>query len=525
MSIGSNRITSQELLNVPDWAGYTADRVLSVFPGLDVYTCAAGISPSGVVHFGNLRDVMIANEVKKALEARGKKARLLFSWDEFDRFRKVPAGVPESWAEHVGKPLTSVPDPTGSFENYARRFQQPLEQSLVDLGIEADYRYQSDLHRAGVYADGIRVALQKREKIGAILWNQMSEKARTEKYGTLEQYLENYYPVAIYSAFSGKDSVTILHYDGVDTITYRCNETGSEGKVVLGVDGNIKLNWKIDWPMRWKHEQVVFEPGGADHASPNGSYTVGAEISEKIFGRPAPVFVGYGFISIQGLQGKMSSSKGNALAPSELLEIYTPELLTWIYTRVHPRQQFALAFDSEIFRQYDEFDRAFPVNGGEGAQAVPFRKLVGYGQVVNWDSEKLLEVFAGEGDEYDRTSIEARLPRAKTWLERYNREEMVALIESPREEYYRTLSEEARTHVNAFADIVRSKGEQTIDELTASIYAVAKNDALSEDENKVRQRAFFKDIYQLLFAKDRGPRLGTYVWAVNPEEILKRITF
>ena len=166
-----SRISSKELLNVPDWAGYAADRVLEIFPNQDVYTCAAGISPSGVVHFGNLRDIMVALEVKEALEKRGKKARLLFSWDEFDRFRKVPAGVPEEWTEHVGKPLSEVPDPCGEHESYAKHFEVQLEQSLKDLGIETDYKYQTALHRSGVYADGIRSALQKRREIGQILWS------------------------------------------------------------------------------------------------------------------------------------------------------------------------------------------------------------------------------------------------------------------------------------------------------------------------------------------------------------------
>lgn len=519
-----SRISSKELLNVPDWAGYAADRVLEIFPNLDVYTCAAGISPSGVVHFGNLRDIMVALEVKKALEKRGKQARLLFSWDEFDRFRKVPVGVPEEWSEHVGKPLTKVPDPCGEHESYARHYQVQLEQSLKDLGIEADYKYQTALHESGIYTDGIRTALQKRQEIGQILWSHMSEKAREQKYESEQAYLESYYPAAIYSEWTGNDFTTITGYDGEDTITYVCKGTGNEGTVVLGKDTNIKLAWKADWPMRWVHEQVVFEPGGADHAAPNGSYTVSSEIVEKVFGRQAPVFVGYGFISIQGIDGKMSSSKGNALSPGDLLQIYTPELLTWIYTRVHPKQVFSLAFDSEIFRQYDEFDREFPTAEGS-PDPISFRKLVGYGQVVNWDIEKLVEVFAGEGDEYDRASIEARLPRAKAWLEKYNQEEMTALVEEPRADYFASLSDDEKQLVQGFATVVENKGDKTIETLTAEIYALPKEDGLEEDEIKQRQRALFKNLYQLLFAKDRGPRLGTYVWAVDSTELLKRVQF
>jgi lysyl-tRNA synthetase class 1 len=516
-----NRITSQELLTVPDWAGYAADRVISVFPDLDLYTCAAGISPSGVVHFGNFRDIMIAQQVKLALEARGKKARLLFSWDEFDRFRKVPVGVPDEWREHIGKPLVDVPDPFCEHESYARHFEVELENALKDLGIDTDYRYQAELYRSGIYADGIRFAMQARAELGEILWSYMSEKARSEKYPSQKAFLDDYYPANIYSEFTGKDNTEITHYDGKDLISYKCLDTGNMGTVDLTKHTNIKLAWKADWPMRWVHEGVVFEPGGVDHAAPNGSYTVGAEIMEKVFEKPAPVFVGYGFISIQGLKEKMSSSKGNALTPGELLEIYTPELLKWIYTRVHPRQPFALAFDSDIFRQYDEFDKAHPT----APEAVPFRQLVGYGQVVNWNFDKLMAVFAGEGVSYDEGSIRERLPRAKAWLEKYNAEEMIALVDAPRADYYSTLDGAAKAHITALTELIRTKGDSTIEQLTEAVYAIPKDDSLSEDEIKVLQRNFFKHTYQLLFAKDRGPRLGTYLWAVDASELLKRLEF
>ena len=111
------------------WAEKIADRIIKKNPDKEEYVCAAGISPSGSIHIGNIRDIATSLFVAKAIEKRGKKARLLFSWDEFDRFRKVPANVkaidPENKMEqYIGRPYTSVPNPFDTeHENYAKYFE------------------------------------------------------------------------------------------------------------------------------------------------------------------------------------------------------------------------------------------------------------------------------------------------------------------------------------------------------------------------------------------------------------------
>ena len=128
------------------WGDAVADAVIATHPSSDTYTCAAGISPSGVVHFGNFRDIITSYVVSEALNAKGKKAQLLFSWDNFDRMRKVPAGVPESFADHIGKPLSKIPDPWGCHSSYALHFQAPFEEAMTKLGMPVVYRNQTELY-------------------------------------------------------------------------------------------------------------------------------------------------------------------------------------------------------------------------------------------------------------------------------------------------------------------------------------------------------------------------------------------
>ena len=123
----------------PDWVARFADEVVAEAerraPGKPI-VCASGLSPSGPIHLGNLREVMTPHLVADEIRRRGYECRHLLSWDDYDRFRKVPAGVDPSWDAHIGKPLTAVPAPPGSrYPNWAEHFKAPIAAAVRD-----DYR-------------------------------------------------------------------------------------------------------------------------------------------------------------------------------------------------------------------------------------------------------------------------------------------------------------------------------------------------------------------------------------------------
>lgn len=498
-----------------NWGDAAADVVIAAHPDVSVYTCAAGISPSGVVHFGNFRDIITSYVVYEALKANGKNARLLFSWDNFDRMRKVPAGVPESFVEHIGKPLSKIPDPWNCHESYAAHFQAPFEEAMQKLGMPIEYRNQTELYESGTYDDAIFYALQHRKEIADVLLSFMTDKGKGEKGIVEDEYREAYYPISLYSKFTGKDNTKIQSYDGKTTVTYYCADTGKTDTVDLAQEHIAKLAWKVDWPMRWRHETVVFEPGGHDHASPGGSYDTALTLSPKIFNYQAPVFVEYKFVGIQGLGSKMSGSKGNAVSPLELLEIYEPELLKWMYLRKSPDQSFQLAFDSEIYRQYEEYDAEHQNN------AIPFRQAVGFGQIVQWQPEKLTELLQGMHLLYDQESITRRLPLARAWLTKYNPDEQVILRSEVNKEYAPSMGAEQKERIAKLASSLSADGSESIAELEELVYNIPKRPDLDEATLKKEQRAFFKDVYNLLVSKDTGPRLGTFLWAADRPTVLQ----
>ena len=129
------------------WSDEVAAKIIARRPDKEEYVCAAGISPSGSIHIGNFRDIATSYFVVKALERAGKKAKLLFSWDEFDRLRKVPknvSAVRDDFEKYVGFTYVDVPDPFESgAPSYAAYFENEFIASMEKIGITLDYRYQA----------------------------------------------------------------------------------------------------------------------------------------------------------------------------------------------------------------------------------------------------------------------------------------------------------------------------------------------------------------------------------------------
>ncbi|MGG7610992.1 lysine--tRNA ligase, partial [Streptomyces sp. ZG43] len=358
-----------------------ADGTADEAPGTDGLTVvvASGLSPSGPIHLGNLREVMTPHLVADEVRRRGHTVRHLISWDDYDRYRKVPAGVAgidESWAEHIGKPLTAVPAPAGSaYPNWAEHFKAAMTEALAALGVEYDGISQTTQYTSGVYREQILHAMRHRGDIDAILAQYRTKKAPGKKSQKPvdEAELEaaegsgaaaeddgttaggGYYPYKPYCTVCNKDLTTVTSYDDETTeLAYTC-ACGHAETVKLSAFDHGKLVWKVDWPMRWAYEGVIFEPSGVDHSSPGSSFQVGGQIVE-IFDGVQPIGPMYAFVGISGM-AKMSSSKGGVPTPADALRIMEPQLLRWLYARRRPNQSFKIAFDQEIQRLYDEWDK------------------------------------------------------------------------------------------------------------------------------------------------------------------------
>ncbi len=528
------------------WAEVIAQKIIQKNPDKEEYVCAAGISPSGSIHIGNFRDIATSYFVARSLRKMGKKAKLLFSWDEFDRMRKVPVNVAKvngDMEKYIGCPYVDVPNPfkDSDAKNYAEYFEREFEESLKKFGIQMEFRHQAEMYRSGKYKDQVLLALRKRGEIFDIIDSHRTQEAQ-------EGEREAYYPVSIYCPKCGRDTTKIESLsDDCTKAEYSC-KCGFLGSFDFTKDFNCKLAWKIDWPMRWCYEGVDFEPGGKDHASINGSYDTSKHISKQIFGYDAPIFQGYEFIGISdsgASTGKMSGSSGLNLTPETLLKLYQPEVLLWLYSRNEPLKAFNFCLDDGILRQYFEFDKMYSdvKNGtaneltksiielasvdGREPNPVPMGLIVQLGSVVNFNLKMLELVFEKIGTPFKYEEFKDRLERAKYWLEKCSPKDMNKLRTTRNWEVYDALDENEKQEISQLFAYL-TNGGYDLNDLQTELYAIPKRirGLTTEDKQlKAFQGAFFKNVYRLLIDKERGPRLYLFLYAIDPSNYLPLLDF
>jgi lysyl-tRNA synthetase, class I len=239
-----------------DWVARFADEVIAEAdrraPGEKII-CASGISPSGPIHLGNLREIMVPHLVADEIKRRGRSCEHILSWDDFDRYRKVPAGYDPSYAEHIGKPLTSVPAPAGSaYESWSDHFKAPFRTALAQLGVEVTEISQTAEYTAGTYRDRVLLAMRERHRIDEVLGRYRTKKKGAEVQDDEETgSAADYYPYKPYCSVCRRDLTTVTSYDDETTeLAYTC-ACGHGESVRLSEFNQGKLVWKVDWPMRW----------------------------------------------------------------------------------------------------------------------------------------------------------------------------------------------------------------------------------------------------------------------------------
>ena len=534
------------------WSEEIAERLIQKNPDKEEYVCAAGVSPSGSVHIGNFRDIATPLFVCKALEKRGKKAKLIISWDEYDRCRKIPANVQavvgDTYDKYIGCPYVDIPDPFGCHENYARHFEEEFLNAIKPFGIKFECRYQAEMYRSGKYTADLIEALRRRDEIFEILDSFKTKdmtKTEEERREIHDKEKAEYYPVSIFCPECHTDFTKITSISEDSTVAeYECR-CGHKGTFNFLENFNCKLGWKVDWAMRWKYEQVDFEPGGKDHSAPTGSYNNSKVIAKKIYNHEAPIYQGYEFIGIKGVAGKMSSSSGLNMTPELLLKLYQPEIILWLYSKTEPVKAFDFCFDDGILRQYFEFDKMYSeyiagnssefnkalmdncVIEGRTIETVPMGLLVQLGSIVDFNVPMLETVFEKIGTPYKYEQFADRLDRAKFWLEQCAPDQVNKLRATRNFDVYNELDEKEKAAIAALYDYM-ANATYTLDELNAELYAIPKKiypEITDQKELKGIQGKFFKTVYKLLIDKEQGPRLYLFLYAIEKDRFIHLLDF
>jgi lysyl-tRNA synthetase class 1 len=521
------------------WADVAAERTLAAHPGRERITVAAGITPSGVVHIGNFREVITVDLVARALRDRGVDVRFIYSWDDFERFRKVPSDAPkqDELSAHLGRSIADIPDPWCDHDSYASHHIAAFEASIEPLGIRPEFIRQSKAYRAGRYAEGIRKALEHAGTIRKIL---NDTRARTGARTTVS---DDWLPIAGFCASCGHDELDFA-WDGQWTVHVSCKRCAHESDVDLREGGDLKLPWRVDWPMRWAYEQVCFEPGGKDHSSAGGSFDTAKDIVREVYEWVAPQYVGYDFVSLKGAGGKISSSKGGVVTVAHCLEVYEPEVLRWIFAGYRPNTEFQISFDIDAIKLYEDYDRAVRlaheaddgsnkdkkrltarrtlqlasvdhraiVPGTPPPEPVPFRHLGVVLQIFDGDIARMLDLLERQGlvrNAGERAAAERRATCAWNWVREHAPDDFRYRIRDAA--IARELAPEVAALLSRVCDAVEAAADDEA-KLGEHMKALAGEG--------IDMKALYPVVYDLLIARDKGPKLTSLIATMGRDRAL-----
>jgi lysyl-tRNA synthetase class 1 len=486
-------------------------------------------TPSGTVHIGSLRGVVLHDAIHRALRAAGRPSRFLYGVDDLDPMDAQALLTPDAVDRYMGVPLAHVPAPPGSeAPSYARYFVGELFMgTFAGLGIRPEIYWMSELYGDGSMDPWIRRALDSAVRIREI-YRRVSNVERPA----------GWLPVSVICESCGRIGTTLAtDWDGA-TVAYAClpdyvtwaRGCGHSGRAAP-FGGRAKLPFNVDWAAKWSHFGISIEGCGKDLATKGGSRDRSDAVAREVFEREPPLNVAYEFLNVGGR--KMSTSKGSGAAAHEMADLLPAELVRFLFLRHKPRR--ALEFDPEgdaIPGLFDEFDRVAaatagkPVRGelppdperifwaslvdpaadpaAEAARFRPaFRHLTLLVQVPGVDLPARLAAEKGAPlDDAELAILDERVAVARAWLagfapERYR----VAVREDLPTDALAELSEAQVLFLADLAAGAREERPSGGDAWQDLIYRVGQR-------RGVASRDAFAAVYAAFLGRPNGPRAG-----------------
>jgi lysyl-tRNA synthetase class 1 len=488
------------------WADEVAERVAER-GGTPVIS--TGISPSGEIHIGNMREVLTGDAVFRALQDRGVEARFNFVSDDYDPLRKVyPFLDSARYEPMVGKPLSEIPCPCGDHPSYADHFLEPFLKSLGHLGVEVEVVRASRMYGSGRMTPRVVEALAARDRIASIL-HELTGKEMGPEWSPF---------TARCGACGRMNGTRVTGFSAADETIHAVCACGFDG--TLPMAGGGKLVWRIDWPARWKTLGVTVEPFGKDHSTRGGSYDTGVRIAREVFQIEPPFPIPYEWIRLKG-KGDMSSSRGNVLSVGDVLRAVPPEVLRYLVMRERPGRtitfdpgrpllQLVDLVDDGTAKGTDERSLALSRAAGFRPVGVPFKHLVIVAQAARFDPDAMSGVLERTGyPGVSREALEERTAYARNWLEAFAPGDDRFEVQDSLPAAAGDLDADQRRFLALLAE--RLRPGMSGPEIHDLIYELAGR---FEDSSPAD---LFAAVYVTLLGKTRGPRAGAFISILGPE--------
>ncbi|TFF92329.1 lysine--tRNA ligase [Candidatus Thorarchaeota archaeon] len=538
------------------WIQDVVERVLA--RDVENYLISAGKSPSGRIHIGILRELIVCDVIKRRLLERGKAARTMFVIDDYDPVRSFPPGTSLSLEDYAGIPYSDVPDEFGCCESYGAHWANELIETFPEFGLDPEIVWNSKLYETPEMLEEVRICLRKTETIRDIMVEYVARDFDGEQKQQYTEAMKDWFPASVVCPQCGRlqsgvkggiepNRITGYVADS-DEVSFECPGCGHAATLPLE-DVRVKLTWRVDWPAKWHLFEVTCEPAGKDHAVKGGSYDTGLEVSRRVFGWEGPVKVPYEWVQIGGRD--MTTSEGIVFIPKTWLSIAPPELYRFLMLKTDLRRTINIQPDRipDLVDNYERFERAYygvgditqeerelahllyplsePISPSE--HFIP--KLSYKFAIVTSQLEDLLgkdvvmerckdAIRKQHGiDEIPPVTLKhipMRLSRAKTWVHEFgSKRDQIQVTEEVPEKVQRDLKETDRQFLSQMLEIFKGPPKED-EELQTAVFETARRIG-------IKPRRAFTVFYQVLISRKSGPRLGPFLNLLGPDWVASRI--
>jgi len=518
------------------WVDVIVEDVLRARQG-DQYVVNDAKSPSGPIHVGSLRGVILHDCIARGLRERGRATRFLYGFDDYDPMDTVPAAAPPEFRRYLGVPLSEIPAPEGG-GSFAHHFGTAFVRVFNRLGAHPDVYWTSEMYKSGRFNAAIRLALDRADELIQID-REISGSKKAERH-----------PVQVVCESCGRIGTTVVTgWDGRQ-VSYECRPDkvtwaqgcGHQGKR-SPFDGGSKLQYVVEWAAKWKILGVTIEGAGKDHMTKGGSHDRASAMVERVFTYPTPYPIPYEWFLVGGRA--MSSSRGVGMPAAELAEILRPELARFLLVRPLYRQQINFDPGGEtIPTLYDEYDKAAGAYFGDLRPKTPadadllrdhartfffsrtdgeqprcfrmrFAKVAYLMQMPTVDLMREAEREKGAPlTEADRAEVQARMEDARRWLQTYAPDHYRFQVQLRLPEV--ALDDGQRAFLRRLAEVVRTRPTWSGEDLHAQMHALKTQVGIPP------QRAFAA-VYLAFLGKPSGPQAGWFLAALDREFVLSRL--
>ncbi len=475
-----------------------------------------GYGPSGLPHIGTFQEVLRTTLVRRAYEIVASEGgapaptRLVAFSDDMDGLRKVPDNVPnkELLESHLGKPLTRIPDPFGTHESFAHHNNARLREFLDRFGFDYEFVSASDRYNSGAFDEALRQVLRKYDDIQAIMLPTLREERR-----------KTYSPVLPISPKSGVVLQVPVEVVDPETGMVRFEDEGEMvEQSILG--GNAKLQWKVDWAMRWYALGVDYEMCGKDLTD---SVTQSGRIVKVLGGRKPEGMIYELFLDAKG--EKISKSKGNGLSIEEWLTYGSEESLGhYIYANPKSAKQLHVGVIPRAVDEYWQFRERIPEQDWDKRLGNPAWNLLhamghddGAGDSLPVTYGLLLNLVGVLGADATHQQVWSYLGNYMHDADPDDHPDLYRLVEKAlaynRDFVAPTLNKRAPTENEAAAlrDLDAYLASVPVDtpaeDLQTQVYEIGKK----KEHGFENLRDWFKALYQTLLGSDQGPRMGSFI--------------